>query len=338
MNVLLKGCLLATGSGILAVPLAAHAAEGDAAVSPSDFRLSAGVSVSSGDYGEAEDTDVFALPVSLTFRRDGLKVRVSVPWVRVDGPGSLISTPEGRDGGSGQGQGRGRGGDSDNSGSGSSNSGPGSASSGSGLGGGIEVENENEDEVIDDGDGGTGNEGDEIEGNEVAAAADNTLAADNSRSGIGDVNVTATYSFDLGGDLYFEPGVKLKLPTASRRKRLGTGKFDVMLTADLVKDIGNASLYVHGRRKFAGKPAGSTIRSTWGAGGGASMRVAPGFAVGADYDWQQSAFAGRQASSEATAWAYARLARQVGLTLYASTGFNANSADFAGGASISYRF
>ena len=68
------------------------------------------------------------------------------------------------------------------------------------------------------------------------------------------------------------------------------------------------------------------------------MRVAPGVAIGADYDWQQSAFAGRQASSEATAWAYTRLNGQIGLTLYASTGFNQNSADISGGASISVRF
>ena len=123
MNGFLKGCLLATGFGFVAVPVAASANDGDGTITPSDFRLSTGVSYSSGDYGEIEDTEVFAVPVSLTYKKDGLKIRVSVPWVHVDGPGSLISTPEGRDGGSGQGQGRGRGrgGDSDNSGSGSSN-------------------------------------------------------------------------------------------------------------------------------------------------------------------------------------------------------------------------
>lgn len=323
MNGFLKGCLLATGFGFVAVPVAASANDGDGTITPSDFRLSTGVSYSSGDYGEIEDTEVFAVPVSLTYKKDGLKIRVSVPWVHVDGPGSLISTPEGRDGGSGQGQGRGRGrgGDSDNSGSGSSNSG-----SGSSGGSGVEVEDEDEDESGDD-NGGTGTD-----------TGGGTTFVDNSRSGIGDINVSASYSFDLGGELYFEPGVKLKLPTASRSKRLGTGKVDVTVSADLVKDVGPASFYIHGRRKFAGEPAGSTIRSTWGAGGGASVRVAPGVAIGADYDWQQSAFAGRQASSEATAWAYTRLNGQIGLTLYASTGFNQNSADISGGASISVRF
>lgn len=331
MNGFLKSCLLATGFGILAVPVSASAQDGENAVTPGDFRLSAGVSYSSGDYGEIEDTEVFALPVSLTWKKDGLKIRVSVPWVHVSGPGSLISTPEGRDGGSGQGRGRGRGGDSDNSGSGSS----GSASSGSGSsGGGIEVEDEDEDEAEAENEAESG----EDNGSTAAVAGGAGALVDNTRSGIGDVNITATYSLDLGGEFYFEPGVKLKIPTASRNKRLGTGKVDITLSADIVKDVGAASFYLHGRRKFAGKPAASTIRSTWGAGGGVSLRVASGVAIGADYDWQQSAFAGQQASSEATAWAYTRLNRQMGVTLYASTGFNRNSADISGGASVSFRF
>ncbi len=111
-----------------------------------------------------------------------------------------------------------------------------------------------------------------------------------------------------------------------------------LLSADLVKDVGPASLYLHGRRKFAGKPDGSTIRSTWGLGGGASVRAAEGFTIGADYDWQQSAFLGRQASSEVTGWASVRLSRRANLTFFASTGLNANSVDLAAGTSISIRF
>ena len=334
MKNLLNGCLLASGFGILVVPVTAHAQDGGAAITPSSFRLSTGVSFSSGDYGEAEDTDVFAVPVSLTYRQDGLKIRVSVPWVRVDGPGSLLSTPEGRDGGVGQGLGRG--GDSDNSGSGSFSGGSGSGRSGSG----IEVEDDDDDD--DSGSGGGGGDDDEGEGRAIAATAALAEAAltgtDNRRSGVGDVNITAIYSLDLGGDLFFEPGVKVKIPTASRRKRLGSGKVDVTVSGDLVKDLGPASFYLHARRKFAGKPSAATIRSTWGAGGGASLGVARGFSVGVDYDWQQSAFRGNRPSSEATAWAYTRLGGTVGLTIYGSTGFKSNSAEVAGGASVSIRF
>ena len=74
------------------------------------------------------------------------------------------------------------------------------------------------------------------------------------------------------------------------------------------------------------------------AGAGASFRVANGFSIGADYDWQQSAFTGRQASSEVTAWINARIAKGMSVTFYGTTGLNANSADVAGGATVSVRF
>lgn len=290
--------------------------EDSSANSAGSLRLSTGVNYSSGEYGELEETEVIAVPVSLTWKEGPLKIRVSSSYVFINGPGSLLSTPEGRDGGGGQGRGRGRGGDSDNSGSGSSNSGSGSGGSD------IEVEDDTDDDLIDD----DGNSDD-----------DGFAGADNNRSGFGDVNVSAAYSLELGGGFFLEPGVKVKLPTASKAKRLGTGKVDVTLSSDLVKEIGDAAVYLHGRHKIAGKSAGSTIRSTWGAGAGISYAF-DGVSIGADYDWQQSAFAGRQASSEITGWTNFRLADGVGLTIYASTGLNSNSADLAAGASISVRF
>ena len=313
------------GSGLAAVcmiamPGTALAQENDEEQkesSPASVRLNTGISYSSGEYGELEDTEVIAVPVSITYKQDGFKLRVSVPWVHIEGPGSLIATPEGRDSffdggsGGGQGRGRGRGGDSDNSGSGSSNSGSGSG------GNDVEVEDELDDDVID---------------------PDDLLDRVNSRSGLGDVNVSALYSFRISGGTYFEPQVKVKLPTASRNKRLGTGEVDVTLGADLVQVVGDATFYVHGRRKFAGKPEGSTIRSTWGAGGGASFKAANGVYVGADYSWQQSAFAGREASSEVSGWFNTRLSDNLSMTVYAGTGLSDNSADLFGGASVGFRF
>ncbi|WP_284123984.1 hypothetical protein [Parerythrobacter aestuarii] len=289
--------------------------------SDGSIRLSTGISYSSGEYGELEDTDVIAIPVSLTYKKDGFKLRVSVPWVKIDGPGSLLATPEGRDaffgdsGGQGRGRGRGRGGDSDNSGSGSSNSGSGSND--------VEVEDELDDDIVDDDD---------------ITDADGFAGLDNQRSGFGDVNVSALYSFKLGSGTYLEPQVKLKLPTASRAKRLGTGEIDVTVSADLVQEVGDATFYVHGRRKFAGKPEGSTLRSTWGAGAGASVKATDGVYIGVDYFWQQSAFQGRPAASEVSAWASTRVGGGFSLTLYGGTGLNDNSADVFGGLAIGKRF
>lgn len=290
---------------------------GTPAPSNSSVRINTGISYSSGNYGEPEDTSVIAIPVSLTYKTSGLRLRVSVPWVMIEGPGSLLATPEGRDaffgdsgGGQGRGRGRGRGGESSNSGSGSGTK-------------DIEVEDKLNDEVIDDDD---------------VANEDGFAAPDNNRSGFGDVNVSAAYSFQIGTNTYFEPAVAVKLPTASRTKRLGTGEVDVTASADLVQEIGDASFYIHGRRRFAGKPEGSTLQSTWGAGGGASLKVGDGMHIGADYFWLESAFAGRQASSEASGWASFMLGSGLSLTAYGGTGFNDSSADFFGGLAIGTRF
>ena len=206
--------------------------------------------------------------------------------------------------------GGGPGGGGSNSGSGrSGNSGHGSSNSGSGNSGSGGVE-------IDDSTG---------------------VPVSSKRSGFGDVVISATYSFDLGSDFYIDATGKVKVPTASTAKRLGTGEVDVTTGLDFVKSIGPATFYVHGRRKFAGKPTGSLIRSTWGAGGGASIKAGKAITLGADYDWQESAFAGNPANSDVTAWASARLNSKMNLSIFGSTGLNSNSADFAGGIGLSIK-
>jgi hypothetical protein len=118
---------------------------------------------------------------------------------------------------------------------------------------------------------------------------------------------------------------------------LGTGEVDVTTGLDFVKAIGPATFYIHGRRKFAGKPTGSLIRSTWGAGGGASIKAGKAITLGADYDWQEATFAGNPANSDVTAWASARLNSKMNLSIFGSTGLNSNSADFAGGIGLSIK-
>lgn len=262
------------------------------------WRLSTGVNYSTGSYEELTNTKVIAAPVSLKLTKGNVRVRVSIPYVYVNGPGSLIQTPEGSGGGpSGESGGR-----ANNGGSGGASSGPGSSGAG-----GVE---------LDDNDG---------------------TPANSQRSGFGDAVVAATYSFNLGSNLFIDASGKVKIPTASTTKRLGTGEVDVTTALDFVKTAGPATFYVHGRRKFAGRPTGSSLRSVWGAGAGASIRATKGVIVGADYDWQQASVISKQANSGVTGWANFRLTRNINLSTFASTGLNRNSADFSGGLSISVK-
>jgi hypothetical protein len=306
---------------------------------PATWRFNTGLSYSQGDYGDTRDTKVTAVPIGIKYSRGGLSLRVSVPYVYISGPGSLIQTPEGRDAGSGgndSGSSSNSGSGSNSSGSGSSGSGSsGSGSSGSGSSG--------------SGSSGSGSSGSGSSGSGSAGSGSGTsttgggvqgtgILSPRNRNGIGDVTVGLTYSFDFGSDFFADVTGKVKIPTASTRKRLGTGKVDITAGLDLVKNVGNASLYVGGRRRFNGSTTTRPLRDTWGFGGGLSLRASRVVSLGLDYDWQQSSFRGSGPSSEITASSSFRLDRKTRFQIYGSTGFTTNSADLAGGATISRRF
>lgn len=317
--------LVLGAAAILAIPGIARADE-TAAPSRDDpgvWRLSTGVNYSEGDYGELQDTQVVSVPLALKYKRGRFSVRVSLPYVHIDGPGSLLDTPQGRDAGFGDSAGF----DDNGGSSGSDSSGSGSSSSGSSGGG------------ADDsgGSGGGGADDGGASGGTPGGDVVPVTGLTSSRGGIGDVSVSLGYALPLGDTTSFDLSTRIKLPTASTAKRLGTGQVDVTLGAELVQELGDLSLWAGARHRFLGKPAGSTLRDTWGAGGGLSYRLPGGTFIGADYDWQESARPGRSASSEVTGWVNFGLTRAVRLQLFASTGLNATSTDFAGGLSLSVR-
>jgi hypothetical protein len=287
-----------------------QAAEKSSRNSGGAFRVTAGVDYSSGKYGDITKTRVVSAPIGLKYSNGPVTVRVSVPFVHVDGPASLLTTPEGRGGRSG----------------GGSNSGSGSSGTSGGGGGG----------------GGSGNSGSGSSGSGSGSSNGSGNiqggGADRKVSGIGDVNVSLTYSFDLGDDAYFDVTGKVKLPSASRAKRLGTGKTDFVAAAELSKVFGKVDVYAGGYRRFAGSRVANPVRDSWGASTGLGVKPSEGLRLGIDYDWQEAAFIGGRSSSEITGSANVRLSSDTNLNLYASTGLNAASSDIGAGLQISYRF
>lgn len=57
------------------------------------FSTTLGVDYSSGDYGASQDTDVWALPISLKYKTDKWSLRISTSYLRVTSP--TFVTPEG---------------------------------------------------------------------------------------------------------------------------------------------------------------------------------------------------------------------------------------------------
>lgn len=80
-----KGILLA--SIVLAMPGIA-AAQGQ-------FSLGTGVDYSSGDYGADEDTDILYVPLNARYDTERWFFRLTVPYIRIRGPGDIVLGPDG---------------------------------------------------------------------------------------------------------------------------------------------------------------------------------------------------------------------------------------------------
>lgn len=246
------------------------------------------------------------------------------------GSGGGSDDGSGSGGGSDDGSGSGSGsGSDDGSGSGSGSGSDDGSGSGSGSG-------------SDDDDDGTGSGSGSGSGSDSGSGSGTGMGGPppvprSRRSGLGDTTVTLAYSLPLTDNVTFEPRTRVKLPTASARKGIGTGRVDVTLAADLVGSFGGTTVYASARRRFLGRTPRFAIRDGWGFGGGISQQLGPVLTLGADYDWLQSATPRRGPISEATIWASARLSRQVRLQAYAGTGFTARSAETIGGLTLVWR-
>lgn len=223
-----------------------------------------GADYSSGDYGASEDTNVWALPVSVKYQASNFYVRASIAYLDVEGPEGVIPG----DGG------------------------------------------------VSPGDGGAGT---------------------TSRQGIGDLNLTAGYSFGLSDTTYFDIIGRAKLPTASESKSLGTGTTDFTAEAELLQVFGPVSASLRGGRRFNGSNTLYPLEDVWQAGAGLYVQ-SNDVTVGLDYDWREGSLPTAPDRSEATASLTYRLNPALRLQGYGYTGFADGSPDLGGGLQILYRF
>ena len=96
---------------ILAVVIASSAiALAAPAVAQPRITFATGVDYSSGDYGQAMDTEVVAVPFTVRFTNEDWSLRASVPYLEITGPADVADIEEGGGGGDGGEGGAGEGG------------------------------------------------------------------------------------------------------------------------------------------------------------------------------------------------------------------------------------
>lgn len=158
-----------------------------------------------------------------------------------------------------------------------------------------------------------------------------------SRSGIGDTWLTAGYSLGIGDSTWFDAVGKVKLPSASDAKSLGTGSTDFVAQGELLHSFGNLSVSAYGGRRFNGTSDLFDLRDVWLGGAGAYVQ-ADKVTIGVDYDFREGSTVTSPDISEITGSLTYKLSEALRLQGYAYTGLADGSPDLGGGLQVLYRF
>ncbi len=107
--------------------------------------------------------------------------------------------------------------------------------------------------------------------NPAAGSTSTSSQALLSASGLGDIILAGGYRVvDRSDGMQIIVGARVKLPTASSAKGLGTGETDIAATVSLRRRLDHGWFYADGGFVKVGDPAGVTLRDAalWGVGGG----------------------------------------------------------------------
>jgi len=148
------------------------------------------------------------------------------------------------------------------------------------------------------------------------------------RSGVGDVSLSATYGLLRQDSIGFDLDLtgRVKFPTASEAKGLGTGKTDFGVSAEAARTFGSATPFVAVGYRMPGNPAGFDLRNGPTASVGSSF-VAGSTVYIASYDYAGKTSQGAFDSHSLFGAVSAPVAERVNLTGYGTAGLSKGAAD-----------
>lgn len=158
-------------------------------------------------------------------------------------------------------------------------------------------------------------------------------------SGIGDLNLSATYGFDTGGPFGIDLTGKAKIATADEDKGLGTGANDYGLAVDVYRAFGQTTLFGGVGYTALGNSEYVDVDGIANASLGVSRKLgATGNSVGVAYDWRQAASSRFDDRSELTGFYSFGGASPNRFQVYATAGLSDGSPDWGGGVGYTRRF
>ncbi|MBY0510340.1 MAG: transporter [Rhodospirillaceae bacterium] len=176
----------------------------------------------------------------------------------------------------------------------------------------------------------------ELTGDEIVALDPN--AGEASVNGLADITVGLKYALfeHLESGLFVDVGGRLKAPTASRGKGLGTGHAAGDLQLDVTQMLGPWALFVSG--EYGIRDGRDADRNPWSASVGVSRSLTERLSAGTFYTWRQSVRNGGAAAHEAFVYASYRFSTHFSLTVYGVGGFSRGSPDREFGVRYAYRW
>jgi hypothetical protein len=272
--------------------------------------LSVGADYSNGDYGSSESTNVYYMPFAAVYNTGAFTYRLTIPYIRVTGPGDVI---------------------------------PGGLA-GSGGGSSV-VTTTNNCRSVNSGSGSTGGSGN---GQKICdtvttttttpAPAAATQRKRTTESGLGDISAAVTYNAVDSADWILDFTGKIKFPTGSESKGLSNGETDYALQANVEKSFGAPYVGVGLGYRWLGEPSGVNLDNvTYGSLEG-GYKLTKDTTMGVSYDWATAAADGASRPQEVSVYVSHYINNNYRLNGVLYTGLSNASPDLGGGLTLSYYF
>jgi len=172
------------------------------------------------------------------------------------------------------------------------------------------------------------------------------VRASGAASGLGDINLSATYSIEAlyNSGTYIDLTARTKVPTASFADGLGTGAWDGAFQIDFAKLLGEKAegslmpFATIGYRVTGQPKSGLSLRNVLFGSVGLQYVWSEIVTTGVSYDMRQAAIRAAEDPQEGTAYLNLRIAPDWYANVYGVAGFSDNSPTAGGGLVITYRW
>lgn len=152
------------------------------------------------------------------------------------------------------------------------------------------------------------------------------------RSGLGDLSLAATYGILTQDSAGFDLDLtgRVKLPTASKDKGLGTGKADFGIAGEVSRSFGTVTPFVSVGYRMPGDPEGIELRNSMTASVGSSFAAGSTIFI-ASYDYAGRTSASAFNSHSLFGAVSAPATKRINLTGYGTAGLSKGAPDYGVG-------